>query len=270
MELHEYYIKYNKLVKKIIIKKNITNYEFGFEENNKYRYYKILDKLYLEYNLTNDNDEVMIRDDINNDINMYNYKKIINDDEIQPILKYMKNTTYWNKLKKYNEYKEKYICCVENLLNKYEINDSFDIKSIIINELNIIGIDIIKYNQIISNLKNKKEINILPNNNKIKLIFPYDEHIIIYGNISKLWCFVNINNLYFYIDNNIKYIIIEQNNNFYFINKDQNNYFLQKIINKMLFIISNIEFRIELENILNLKNCLDKEYSNIIPEFLKN
>jgi hypothetical protein len=270
MELHEYYIKYNKLIKKIINEKNIINYEFDFEECNKYRYYRILEKLYLQYNPTNDNNEVIIRDNINNDLHMYNYKKIINDDEIQPILKYMMNTTYWNKLKKYNEYKEKYIYCVENLLNKYEINDNFDIKSIVINELNIVGIDIIKYNQIISNLKNKKEINILPNNNKIKLKFPYDEHMIIYGNMSKLWCFVNINNLYFYIENNIKYIIIEQNDIFYFLNKNQNNYFLQKIISKILLIISNIEFRIELENILFLRKCLDKEYSNIIPEFLKN
>jgi hypothetical protein len=269
MELHEYYIKYNKLVKRVIIEKNIVNYEFGFEENNKYRYYKILDKLYLEYNPTNDNDEIIIRDNINNDIHMYNYKKIINYDEIQPILKYMKNTTFWNKLKLYNEYKQKYIFCVENLLHKYEINDNFDLSliSYTINEFNIIGIDIIKYNQIISNLKNKKEINILPINNKIKLKFPYDEQMVIFGNISKLWYFININNLYFYIENNIKYIIVEQNNIFYFLNKNQNNFLLQKIISKMILILSNNEFKIELENILFLRNNLGNEYLKIIPNF---
>jgi hypothetical protein len=267
MVIHEYYIKYNKFVKKIIIEKTIINYEFDFEENNKNRYYKIIDKLYLQYNPINDNYELIIRDNIDYNINTYDYKKIINIDEIQPIIKYMKNTTYWNKLKLYNEYKQKYIFCVENLLHKYEINDNFDTLTLTINEFNIIGIDINKYNQIISNLKNKKEINILPINNKMKLKYPYDEQMVIFGNASNLWFFININNLYFYIENNIKYIIIEQNNIFYFLNKNQNNFLLQKIISKMILILSNNEFKIELENILFLRNNLENEYLKIIPTF---
>jgi hypothetical protein len=268
MELYEFYIKYNKLVKKIIIEKTIINYEFNFEEYNKYRYYKILENLYLQYNPTNDNYEIIFRDKIDNN-NIYNYKKIVIDDEIQIILKYMKNTTFWNKLKKYNSLKEKYIYTFITLLEKYEINDNFNL-NYLVNELNIIGLDIHKYNQIIINLKIKKEINILPNNKIIKLKFPFDENMKIFANLSNSWYFININNLYFYFENNIKYIIIEQNNIYYFLNKNQNNSILQKIINKMILVLSNIEFKLELENIIILKNYLENEYLKIIPKFLCN
>ena len=107
---------------------------------------------------------------------------------------------------------------VDNHLSQFknEINDN------LLEYKRIINLELVSIKNDIKILDKKNEMYDL-NNNKIKLKFPYDEHMIIYGNISKLWCFVNINNLYFYIENNIKYIIIEQNDIFYFLNKNQNN-----------------------------------------------
>ncbi len=268
MELHEYFVNYDNIIKKIIYKKNIINYEFNFEEYNKNRYFKILGKLYIQYNPMCGSYEIIFRDKIDNNIT-FDYKKIVNYKEIEDVLKYLNNTDYWNKLKKYNSLKEKYIFIFNNLFEKYEINDNFNL-NYLVNELNVIGLDIHKYNQIIINLKIKKEINILPNNKIIKLKFPFDENMKIFANLSNSWYFININNLYFYFENNIKYIIIEQNNIYYFLNKNQNNSILQKIINKMILVLSNIEFKLELENIIILKNYLENEYLKIIPKFLCN